>query len=103
MAKTCANCGARLESGQAVCPRCGWRADIMSYRYDWDQDETMAQLKCKQCGRSEVPFLESRIEDVDIIHPLLKKNQYRVLLPFEKDQNTVRVIWEFMTAKWNKA
>ena len=23
MAKTCANCGAQLESGQAVCPRCG--------------------------------------------------------------------------------
>ena len=85
----------------AICPRCGMRADIVSYRYDWDRDETMAQLKCP-CGRSEVPFLESRVVDDDFYDPYLKNVYFRILLPEDRDENTWRKINKCLEGDWNR-
>ncbi len=84
----------------AICPRCGMRAKIVSYRYDWDRDENMAQLRC-QCGRYEVPFLESRVLDVDLNNPYLKETHFRVLLPEGRDDDIRKKINKCLTASWN--
>lgn len=84
----------------AVCPRCGMRAKIVSYYWDWDREEEMAQLKC-DCGRSEVPFLESRVVDVDLANPYMKEQHFRVLLPGTIDEETWSKISKCLTANWN--
>lgn len=84
----------------AVCPRCGMRAKVVSYRYDWDRDEQMARLKCT-CGPSEVPFLESRVVDVDLHNPYMKEQHFRVLIPESMDDDTWNRISKCLTAKWN--
>ena len=84
----------------AVCPRCGMRAKVMSYRYDWDRDEDMAQLKCR-CGRSEVPYLESRVVDVDLRNPHMKEQHFKVLIPEHMDEKTWNKISKCLTASWN--
>ncbi len=84
----------------AICPKCGMRAKVMSYRYDWDQDENMAQLKC-QCGRSEAPYLESRVLDVDLRNPYMKEQHFRVLIPENMDAQTWSKISRCLTASWN--
>ena len=84
----------------AICPRCGMRAKIVSHRYDWYRDEDMARLKC-QCGKSEVPFLESRVVDVDLRDPYLKESRFRVLIPENMDEKTCSKISKCLTASWN--
>ena len=84
----------------AVCPKCGMRAKVASYRYDWDRDEEMAQLKC-QCGKSEVPYLESRVLDVDLSNPYMKETHFRVLIPENMDEKTWSKISRCLTASWN--
>lgn len=84
----------------ALCPRCGMRARILSYRYDWDRDETMARLKCT-CGKSEVPFLESRVVDVDLRNPFMHEQHFRVLIPEEMNTETWNKISRCLTADWN--
>ena len=84
----------------AVCPRCGMRAKIVSTRYDWDRDETMARLKCS-CGCSEVPYLESRILDVDLRNPYLKETHFRVLIPEQMDEQTWDKIGRCLSDRWN--
>ena len=84
----------------AICPRCGGRAKVMSFRYDWNRDEEMAQLKCR-CGRSEVPYLESRVLDVDLRNPYMKEQHFRVLIPEHMDEQTWSKISKCLTASWN--
>ena len=84
----------------AICPRCGGRAKVRSFRYDWDRDEEMAQLKCR-CGRSEVPYLESRVLDVDLQNPYMKEQHFRVLIPENMDAQTWSKISRCLTASWN--
>ena len=85
----------------AVCPRCGMRAKVVSYRYDWDRDMDMAQLKCR-CGRSEVPYLESRVLDVDLRNPYMREEHFRVLIPETMDETTWSKISKCLTAGWNR-
>lgn len=85
----------------AICPRCGGRAKVKSFRYDWELDEEMAQLKCR-CGRSEVPYLESRVLDVDLSNPYMKETHFRVLIPENMDVQTWSKISKCLTASWNR-
>ena len=83
----------------AICSRCGKRAKVVSYRYDRDRDETMAQLKCT-CGKTEVPFLESRVLDVDLCNPYMKEQHFRVLIPENMDEQTWSRISRCLMAGW---
>ena len=64
----------------AVCPRCGKRARIVSYRWDWYRGESIAQIRCT-CGRSEMPYEESRVIPVDIRDPYQPREQFDLLIP----------------------
>ena len=84
----------------AICPRCGMRAKVVSIRYDWNKDEDLALLKC-QCGKSEVPYFESRVLDVDLCNPYMREEHFRVLIPESMDENTWSRISRCLTASWN--
>ena len=69
----------------AVCPRCGKRAKILSYRWDWDAQQDFAKVKCV-CGVSEVPFDENRIVDIDLNNPYMEVTHFRLLMPAGMDR-----------------
>ncbi len=75
----------------AVCPRCGKRAGILSYRWDWDREQDYAKIRCV-CGISEVPFDENRIVDIDLDNPYMEEAHFRLLMPAGAEKNGV----------WNK-
>ena len=64
----------------AVCPRCGKRARIVSYRWDWDAYESFAQVKCV-CGKSEIPYDDDRVLDIDLNNPYMAETHYKLLFP----------------------
>ena len=68
----------------AVCPRCYKRAVIVSHRWDWDRDQDYAVLKCG-CGRSEVPFDEGRVLDIDLNNPYMEETHFKLLIPQNYD------------------
>ena len=67
----------------AGCPRCGMRARIEKTYWDWDQDEDIAVVKCKNCGRSRYPYRESRIVHLDYWNPGAgpENSHYDLLIP----------------------
>ena len=76
----------------AVCPRCGKRAKILSYRWDWDAQQDFAKIRCV-CGNiCEVPFDENRIVDIDLNNPYMEVTHFRLLMPAGMDREGV----------WNK-
>ena len=73
----------------AVCPRCGKRARILSYRWDWDAQQDFAKVKCI-CGNvAEVPFDENRIVDIDLNNPYMAVTHFRLLMPAGMDREGV--------------
>ena len=85
----------------ALCPRCGKRARIISHRWDWDQDQDYAQLRC-DCGRSELPYLESRIIDINLRNPYMKQCRFRLLIPPGLDRDNMwNKIGKCLTDSWN--
>ena len=66
----------------AVCPRCGNRAEIIKMIWDWDNEQNIALVKCK-CGRSQIPYSESRIHKIDLLNPYMheENNHFDLLVP----------------------
>ena len=64
----------------AVCPRCGRRAEITKIIWDWDGEQDIALIKCV-CGRSQLPYLESRILHIDLHNPYMKEAHFDLLVP----------------------
>ena len=66
----------------AACPRCGMRAEIEKFLWNWEEDESEALVRCR-CGRSRLPYLESRVIPVDIPNPYMheENNHFDLLVP----------------------
>ena len=64
----------------AVCPRCGRRARIAKFIWDWEEDEAMAVVRCA-CGQSMLPYLESRVLKIDLNNPYMTENHFDLLVP----------------------
>ena len=64
----------------AVCPRCGKRAKIHSHYWNWELDTDIYRIRC-ECGRSEIPYAESRVLQIDLNDPRMKECHFDLLLP----------------------
>ena len=74
----------------AVCPRCGRRARIISHRWDWAQEQDYLGILCA-CGKSEVPYDEDRVRDVDLRSPYLPEEYFRILIPADWESRKITV------------
>ena len=72
----------------AICPGCGKRAQITGHRWDWNEDQDYAQLIC-ECGRSEVPFAEERVLDINLNNPYMRESHFRMLVPECEDKDEI--------------
>ena len=64
----------------AACPRCGRRAEIRKFIWDWDEDVSFAQVRCV-CGDSQIPYAERRVLKIDIKEAFLKEDHFDLLVP----------------------
>ena len=64
----------------AVCPRCGSRAKITKFIWDWEEDESIALIKCT-CGKSQMPYAESRVLKIDLMNPYMHEDHFDLLVP----------------------
>ena len=64
----------------AVCPRCGQKAQITKFIWDWDGEQDIALVKCR-CGKSRLPYCESRVLKVDLNNPYMKEEHFDLLVP----------------------
>ncbi len=64
----------------AVCPRCGRRAKITKFFWDWEEDETIALIKCT-CGKSQMYYAESRVLQIDLVNPYMHEEHFNLLVP----------------------
>ena len=84
----------------AVCPRCGDRGKVASLRWDWERGESFARVKCA-CGKSEIPYAESRVLEVSTNNPYLRRDHFRLLIPesWERDDKWHKV-GQLLMAGW---
>ena len=85
----------------AVCPRCGQRSRIVSHQWDWDHETDYVTIRCMNGHKSVIPYLESRVVDVDLRNPYMREEHFKVLIPFTKDGDTWEKISKCLTASWN--
>ena len=66
----------------AICPRCGMRAEVVKFVWNWEEDESEALVQCR-CGRSMLPYLENRVIPVDLRNPYMheENNHFDLLVP----------------------
>ena len=83
----------------AVCPGCGNRAKIISYCWNWDQDQAFAKIRCV-CGIREVPFEEERVVDIDLNNPYMQEAHFRLLIPANMPEKTWNMIGGMMMSSW---
>ena len=69
----------------AVCPRCGSRAKITKFIWDWDKDENIALIQCT-CGKSQMYYAESRVLKIDLDGPYMHEAHFDLLVPPGWDQ-----------------
>lgn len=84
----------------AVCPGCGGRATVTAFRWDWEQEESYAQVECT-CGRSEVPYAEGRVLEIGVNNPYFREDRFRLLIPsgWERDDKWHKV-GQLLLAGW---
>ena len=64
----------------AICPRCGMRANIIRHIWSWEEYQDIVLVKCA-CGRSQLPYDESRVLKVDLDNPYMKEEHFDLLVP----------------------
>lgn len=85
----------------AVCPCCGKRAKIASHRWDWNEGQDFAQVKCS-CGTREVPFDQERIVDIDLDNPYMEQTHFRLLMPAGMQAETWNMIGGCLMESWTE-
>ncbi len=50
--------------------------------WDWDNDQNIALVKC-ECGKSQIPYSESRVLKIDSLDPFIhdEENHFDLLVP----------------------
>ena len=86
----------------AVCPRCGRRAKVVSFRISWEFEEKIAQVQCL-CGRSEIPYSPRRVLPVDLNNPYMREQHFDLLLPvYLGRDNLWNKIGQCLMASWRE-
>ena len=84
----------------AFCPRCGNRAEITKLIWDWDRDQNIVLVKCR-CGKSQLPYSESRVLKIDLNNPYMHEemNHFDLLVPADWNREKWEKIQKCLT-RW---